>query len=230
MDLRQKLIELRESQNLTQEKLAEKLGISKSSIKNYESENIARKPDTYVLGLYANYFKVSFDYLLDDTVENQTAENIQIEKILNLSDKAISNLKDCDHSAFNLLLETNNFKRINNLLDLYIKFSFLYTQAKQIRDSRDSLTNEILSSEISKVMDIYNSYVKKNSSIFTYTIAIDQLENLSKSTESDVYTSLDSDLIDKYMTIYTTFENSLQMVKFEFIETLSQFLNKISTN
>ncbi|MEG6585415.1 helix-turn-helix domain-containing protein [Dendrosporobacter sp. 1207_IL3150] len=58
----QKLKELRISLSLSQEKLAEELGVSIKSIQRYETDK--SKPDTYTLVKLATYFDVSSDYLL----------------------------------------------------------------------------------------------------------------------------------------------------------------------
>ncbi|WP_346353102.1 helix-turn-helix transcriptional regulator [Azotosporobacter soli] len=53
---------LRTSLNLSQEKLAEELGINIKSIQRYETDK--HKPDVYTLVKLATYFDVSTDYLL----------------------------------------------------------------------------------------------------------------------------------------------------------------------
>jgi Uncharacterized protein conserved in bacteria len=60
--LGQKLKELRNSIDLSQETLAEQLGISIKSIQRYESNKF--QPDTYTLVKFATYFDISVDYLL----------------------------------------------------------------------------------------------------------------------------------------------------------------------
>lgn len=57
--------ELRASQNLTQDELAKKLELSKSSISMYENGN--REPDFETLELIADYFNVDMNYLLGNT-------------------------------------------------------------------------------------------------------------------------------------------------------------------
>ncbi len=62
--------ELRLSHNYTQEDLAEKLKISKSTIGMYEQNR--RSPDIETLVEIAKIFKVSTDYLLDYALVNST--------------------------------------------------------------------------------------------------------------------------------------------------------------
>ena len=59
------LKKLRKEKGLTQEKLAEKLHVSTSSIANYESG--LNYPEMEFLIYMASYFRVSTDYLLDLT-------------------------------------------------------------------------------------------------------------------------------------------------------------------
>ena len=53
---------LRTNQSLSQSELAEKLGISKSSVSMYEQGK--REPDFHVLGMIADFFQVDADYLM----------------------------------------------------------------------------------------------------------------------------------------------------------------------
>lgn len=63
---------LRLEQGLKQKELAEKLGISTSSIGMYERE--ARQPDTEILKKIANYFNVSIDYILGNSDKRDHSE------------------------------------------------------------------------------------------------------------------------------------------------------------
>jgi transcriptional regulator with XRE-family HTH domain len=53
---------LRERSTLTQEELANKLGISRASLSHYETSR--REPDYDTINKIASFFKVSVDYLL----------------------------------------------------------------------------------------------------------------------------------------------------------------------
>lgn len=57
-----KLKKLRNSRNLTQENLAEMMGLATSAISSYES--CARRPSYEILVKYARIFHVSTDFLL----------------------------------------------------------------------------------------------------------------------------------------------------------------------
>ncbi len=62
MNLGKKLKELRKSYGLTQEKLADALGISRVNYTRYETDKA--RPDYETLILLADFFDVTTDYLL----------------------------------------------------------------------------------------------------------------------------------------------------------------------
>lgn len=53
---------LREQNNLTQQQLADKIGITRASLSHYEKNR--REPDYKTLEKLADFFEVSIDYLL----------------------------------------------------------------------------------------------------------------------------------------------------------------------
>lgn len=57
-----RLIELRENKNLSRQKVADDLGISRASLEYYEKGK--RTPDIETLLKLANYFEVTCDYLI----------------------------------------------------------------------------------------------------------------------------------------------------------------------
>lgn len=64
MQFNEKLIKLRRENGLTQEQLAEKLGVSRQAISRWESGESA--PDMYNLSAICRFFGVSSDYLIND--------------------------------------------------------------------------------------------------------------------------------------------------------------------
>lgn len=62
MGIAQRIKELRESAHLTQQELAKKISISRSTLAGYESEN--KQPSYQVLAQIAAFFKVPTDYIL----------------------------------------------------------------------------------------------------------------------------------------------------------------------
>lgn len=67
MTLGQKIEALRKKNNLSQEKLADLLGVSRQTIYKWECDAVT--PERPKLGQLIKLFSVSYDYLLDDTVE-----------------------------------------------------------------------------------------------------------------------------------------------------------------
>lgn len=84
MDLfKQRLKELRGKYNMTQQDLANQLGIVRTAIANYETGRTS--PDSETLSLIANIFNTSTDYLLGRTDIKEPIENIVSEKTHNNS-------------------------------------------------------------------------------------------------------------------------------------------------
>ena len=75
-----KLKFLRERNGLTQEQLANKFNLLKSSISMYE--NNVRLPNVEVIKEFANYFNVSIDYLLDNEEKNKIDEELKEQEAL----------------------------------------------------------------------------------------------------------------------------------------------------
>lgn len=63
-----KIKELRLQKGITQNKLAEKLGLSRSTIAMYETDG--SEPDLLTLSKLASFFDVSIDYLIGKVVDN----------------------------------------------------------------------------------------------------------------------------------------------------------------
>lgn len=80
--------ELREERGLSQEKLGECLGLSRSAISAYE--NGTRSPDHATFILYKNFFDVSLDYLVGDTDVKKTLYRIASSS--NITDKDVGKL------------------------------------------------------------------------------------------------------------------------------------------
>ena len=80
MQLGRRIKELRKKRNITQQDLAEMLGVSYQAISRWE--NNITSPDITTLPVLANIFNVTVDYLLDVNIK----ENTQIiENIYNQS-------------------------------------------------------------------------------------------------------------------------------------------------
>lgn len=73
--------DLREARGMTQEKIAEVLGVSRSTIAGYESEEKNRIPREETLTKIANLFRTSIDYLLgrsDEPNNNNIDSNSKV--------------------------------------------------------------------------------------------------------------------------------------------------------
>lgn len=64
MNFSERLKQLRKKNNLSQEGLAKKLGLARSTIAGYETPDKKREPDYETLKKLADFFDVSIDYLL----------------------------------------------------------------------------------------------------------------------------------------------------------------------
>ena len=77
----ERLKSLRKEQNLTQQKIAEKLNISRGSYAQWEAQRT--QPSSKSVETLANFFDVSTDYLLGNTdIKNQNQFDEDLEKSL----------------------------------------------------------------------------------------------------------------------------------------------------
>jgi len=80
---------LRQSKGLNQVQLAERLGVKKQSISNWENDNIM--PSIEMLMRIADFFHVSTDYLLGRDV--QETEAVQTLDITGLTPRQVEHIK-----------------------------------------------------------------------------------------------------------------------------------------
>ncbi len=95
---------LREKQNISQQKLADAVGLSQQSI--YQYENGIAEPDIDTLIKIATYFNVSVDYIVGNT-EIKRLITEQEEEFLSALEKTTSGVKE---SIWMLLDEFNKIK------------------------------------------------------------------------------------------------------------------------
>lgn len=75
MTLGNKIIELRKKKNLTQEQLAEKIGVTRQTLSNWEKNST--NPDIEQAKNIASFFKISLDDLTDNKLEiNCSKKNV----------------------------------------------------------------------------------------------------------------------------------------------------------
>lgn len=70
-----RLKKLRNEYKLTQQKLADKLGINRATIAGYETKNV--EPGHEILIELANFFNCSTDFLLGNSNERSTVDDIK---------------------------------------------------------------------------------------------------------------------------------------------------------
>ena len=103
MIFREKLVQLRKSRNLTQEQLAEALGVSRQAVSRWESSG--SYPDMEMIPAIANYFHVSIDELFG--YHDDREEKIKI--ILEKADKTLSKVLDVEIVRASPLAEMLSF-------------------------------------------------------------------------------------------------------------------------
>ncbi len=75
MNLNQKITQLRNDNNWSQEELAEKLNVSRQSVSKWESGQA--KPDLDKIVVLSNIFDVSTDYLLKDIMKKKAIHQLR---------------------------------------------------------------------------------------------------------------------------------------------------------
>lgn len=109
-----RLKELREDSGLSQGDLAEKLGVSRGSISNYE--NCTRIPDITFLCRASDFFRVGTSYLLGES-ENKEPKYEDIGLLINFSDEAIKKITSGSATfdyglALSEIIEHDNFEKL----------------------------------------------------------------------------------------------------------------------
>ncbi len=141
MNIGQKIKELRQSNNLTQEELAEQLGVSYQAISRWET--CVTYPDITMLPIIARMFDVTVDYLLDvDIVKKQE----EIKKVLELNSTLFNQGKTNERKE---LLE-NTLKKYPNSWDIKNELLTVYFTLTRGEDNLEyeqksiKFANEIL--------------------------------------------------------------------------------------
>lgn len=107
MSLGLRIRSLRDSQNLTQKMLAEKLKISNQNLSNYERG--FRQPDYETLEKIADFFEVSTDYLLGRTEKKEKTPdalpNLSSKEERDIARDLEKTLEDLDNSEEALMFD-----------------------------------------------------------------------------------------------------------------------------
>lgn len=101
---------LRTEKGISQQKLADVLGISQQSVNKYENYNV--EPDITTLILLANFFDTSIDYLVGNTEINHKIEKVEPFELNENEAEFINKFRK---------LSENEKTSIVNIIDIYIK-------------------------------------------------------------------------------------------------------------
>lgn len=185
MNINQKLIKLRKEKGLTQEQLSKKLGLSISTIRNYENKKRPRMPKNEILVMFAEFYNVSVEYLLNDEIENKSNGSINIEKELGLSEVSIEKISNIKNN--NLQKDFNTFlskidvlslcKYINNLSTLQCQWTSNISIFLQLYHFSDFLNENINKKPISK--DLINFFDIFNKKMLEFLKFIESTEEIS---------------------------------------------------
>ena len=115
----ERLKDLRVERKLTLEQLAAEVGISKSALGKYESDN-GKDISPYGIAMLSDYYGVSFDYLMGRT-ETKNHPNTALHE-LHLSDDAIDVLKAgrFNHRLLSELICHKDFQRFMLDTEIYV--------------------------------------------------------------------------------------------------------------
>lgn len=139
MTLGKKIVELRKKYNLTQEKLANQIGISRQTLSNWESD--ITSPDIIQAKKIAQIFKISLDDLTDTKTEVECPNNKSILSNL-IGKKCYIDIESDDYRlSYDTIFEVidinpdfikvefkHNKKTIIKLIDMHLVSSIKYIE------------------------------------------------------------------------------------------------------
>ena len=101
---------LRNERGLSQQRLADALGISQQSVNKYENQNV--QPDIDILMRMADFFETSIDYIVGYTEVRRKVENTESHHL---------NIDEAQVLMRYRILDTDERKCIHTLLDTFTK-------------------------------------------------------------------------------------------------------------
>lgn len=133
MNIGEKIVELRKGNNYTQEKLADKLNITRQTLSNWES-NIT-SPDLEQAKRIAELFNISLDDLVNIKLEIDTNKSI----LNTLIDK------EClvDSECFDLKYNYTTKCKIIDVNSKYVKIEYIYKKEKIVKIIEKKLIKSI---------------------------------------------------------------------------------------
>ena len=119
LTIQERLKDLRCERKLTLEQLSEKVGVSKSALGNYESDNY-KDMSPFAIARLARFYGVSTDYLLGLT-ENKDREGGDIAE-LQLSDEALEKLRTgtFNHRLLSEMIAHDGFSRLMTDMEIVV--------------------------------------------------------------------------------------------------------------
>lgn len=119
LTIQERLKDLRCERKLTLEQLAEKVGVSKSALGNYESDTY-KDMSPFAIARLARFYGVSTDYLLGLT-ENKAREGGDIAE-LQLSDEALEKLRTgtFNHRLLSEMITHDGFSRLMTDMEIVV--------------------------------------------------------------------------------------------------------------
>ena len=119
LTIQERLKDLRCERKLTLEQLAEKVGVSKSALGNYESDDY-KDMSPFAIARLARFYGVSTDYLLGLT-ENKDREGGDIAE-LQLSDEALEKLRTgtFNHRLLSEMIAHDGFPRLMTDMEIVV--------------------------------------------------------------------------------------------------------------
>ena len=119
LTIQERLKDLRCERKLTLEQLAEKTGLSKSALGNYESDNY-KDMSPFAIARLARFYGVSTDYLLGLT-ENKDREGGDIAE-LHLNDEALETLRTgkFNHRLLSEMITHDGFSRLMTDMEIVV--------------------------------------------------------------------------------------------------------------
>lgn len=103
------LKKLRIEKGISQQKLAEYIGVSQQSINKYENHDV--EPDITTLTLFAKFFGTSIDYLVGNTEFNHIIEKVEPFELNEIESQFMNKFRK---------LSEKEKKSIINVIDIYI--------------------------------------------------------------------------------------------------------------
>ena len=88
---------LRKERNLTQEEASEQMKVALSSLRKYEQKG---EPDVKQLIKIKEFYKVSYDYLLNDECNTRDVDNLEIVNNLGITEETVKSIKKIQKKDF----------------------------------------------------------------------------------------------------------------------------------